>query len=60
MEIFERNTYSVVNIFYVTLCPQLNMTGMIEVSIPSDKYTWTQGSMSEILFYLKESSFVSE
>lgn len=31
MEIFERNTYSVVNIFDVTLRPQLNMTGMIEV-----------------------------
>lgn len=31
MELFERNTYSVVNIFDVTLRPQLNMTGMIEV-----------------------------
>ncbi|GLJ22909.1 hypothetical protein SUGI_0432150 [Cryptomeria japonica] len=31
VELFERNTYSVVNIFYVTLPPQLNMTGMVEV-----------------------------
>ncbi|KAH9295992.1 hypothetical protein KI387_039580, partial [Taxus chinensis] len=31
VELFERNTYSVVNIFDVTLRPQLNMTGMIEV-----------------------------
>lgn len=31
MELFERNTYSVVNIFDVTLRPQLNMTGMVEV-----------------------------
>ncbi|GLJ49989.1 hypothetical protein SUGI_1063150, partial [Cryptomeria japonica] len=31
VELFERNTYSVVNIFDVTLRPQLNMTGMVEV-----------------------------
>lgn len=31
MELFERNTYSVVNIFDVTLRPQVNMTGSVEV-----------------------------
>eukprot|EP01018_Ginkgo_biloba_P038633 Gb_21206 [translate_table: standard] len=31
VELFERNTYSVVNIFDVTLRPQLNMTGAVEV-----------------------------
>lgn len=31
VELFERNTYSVVNIFDVTLRPQVNMTGSVEV-----------------------------
>ncbi|XP_072990305.1 protease Do-like 8, chloroplastic [Typha latifolia] len=30
-ELFEKNTYSVVNIFDVTLRPQLNVTGVVEV-----------------------------
>ncbi|XP_031378828.1 protease Do-like 8, chloroplastic isoform X2 [Punica granatum] len=30
-ELFEKNTYSVVNIFDVTLRPQLNLTGAVEV-----------------------------
>jgi hypothetical protein len=30
-ELFETNTYSVVNIFDVTLRPQLNVTGVVEV-----------------------------
>lgn len=33
MQLFERNTYSVVNIFDVTLRPQLNVTGAVEVYI---------------------------
>jgi hypothetical protein len=32
VDLFERNTYSVVNIFDVTLRPQVNMTGSVEVS----------------------------
>ncbi|GAB2216536.1 hypothetical protein Droror1_Dr00024311, partial [Drosera rotundifolia] len=31
VKIFEKNTYSVVNIFDVTLRPQLNVTGVVEV-----------------------------
>lgn len=31
MQLFEKNTYSVVNIFDVTLRPQLNVTGAVEV-----------------------------
>lgn len=31
VELFEKNTYSVVNIFDVTLRPQLNVTGVVEV-----------------------------
>ncbi|GAB2268234.1 Protease Do-like 8, chloroplastic [Dionaea muscipula] len=31
VQIFEKNTYSVVNIFDVTLRPQLNITGVVEV-----------------------------
>lgn len=31
VELFERNTYSVVNIFDVSLRPQVNMTGSVEV-----------------------------
>ncbi|CAK9206855.1 unnamed protein product [Sphagnum troendelagicum] len=31
VDLFERNTYSVVNIFDVTLRPQVNMTGSVEV-----------------------------
>ncbi|OAY70723.1 protease Do-like 8, chloroplastic isoform X1 [Ananas comosus] len=31
VELFEKNTYSVVNIFDVTLRPQLNLTGVVEV-----------------------------
>lgn len=31
MKLFENNTYSVVNIFDVTLRPQLNVTGVVEV-----------------------------
>lgn len=31
VQLFERNTYSVVNIFDVTLRPQLNVTGMVEI-----------------------------
>ncbi|XP_009376263.1 protease Do-like 8, chloroplastic [Pyrus x bretschneideri] len=31
VELFEKNTYSVVNIFDVTLRPQLNITGVVEV-----------------------------
>ncbi|KAG2383970.1 Protease Do-like 8 [Vigna angularis] len=31
VQLFERNTYSVVNIFDVTLRPQLNITGVVEV-----------------------------
>ncbi|GMH26968.1 hypothetical protein Nepgr_028811 [Nepenthes gracilis] len=31
VQLFERNTYSVVNIFDVTLRPQLNVTGVVEV-----------------------------
>ncbi|KAJ9683681.1 hypothetical protein PVL29_019312 [Vitis rotundifolia] len=31
VQLFERNTYSVVNIFDVTLRPQLNVTGAVEV-----------------------------
>lgn len=31
MKLFENNTYAVVNIFDVTLRPQLNATGMVEV-----------------------------
>lgn len=31
MELFERSTYSVANIFDVTLRPQANMTGSVEV-----------------------------
>lgn len=30
-ELFETNTYSVVNIFDATLRPQLNVTGVVEV-----------------------------
>lgn len=30
VELFEKNTYSVVNIFDVTLRPQLNVTGVVE------------------------------
>ena len=32
VQLFERNTYSVVNIFDVTLRPQLNVTGVVEVT----------------------------
>lgn len=31
VQLFEKNTYSVVNIFDVTLRPQLNVTGVVEV-----------------------------
>lgn len=31
VKLFEKNTYSVVNIFDVTLRPQLNITGAVEV-----------------------------
>lgn len=31
VQLFETNTYSVVNIFDVTLRPQLNVTGVVEV-----------------------------
>ncbi|XP_061346162.1 protease Do-like 8, chloroplastic [Gastrolobium bilobum] len=31
VQLFERNTYSVVNIFDVTLRPQLNVTGVVEI-----------------------------
>ncbi|KAK8935018.1 hypothetical protein KSP39_PZI015132 [Platanthera zijinensis] len=31
VELFEKNTYSVVNIFDITLRPQLNVTGVVEV-----------------------------
>ncbi|XP_065856707.1 protease Do-like 8, chloroplastic [Euphorbia lathyris] len=31
VELFEKNTYSVVNIFDVTLRPQLNVTGVVEI-----------------------------
>lgn len=31
VQLFEKNTYSVVNIFDVTLRPQLNVTGAVEV-----------------------------
>ncbi|KAJ4823932.1 Protease Do-like 8, chloroplastic [Turnera subulata] len=31
VQLFEKNTYSVVNIFDVTLRPQLNATGMVEI-----------------------------
>ncbi|KAK7365077.1 hypothetical protein VNO80_13865 [Phaseolus coccineus] len=31
VQLFERNTYSVVNIFDVTLRPQLNITGVVEI-----------------------------
>ncbi|KAI8019883.1 hypothetical protein LOK49_LG04G02812 [Camellia lanceoleosa] len=31
VQLFEKNTYSVVNIFDVTLSPQLNVTGVVEV-----------------------------
>jgi len=31
-ELFETNTYSVVNIFDATLRPQLNVTGVVEVN----------------------------
>lgn len=31
VKLFEKNTYSVVNIFDVTLRPQLNVTGVVEV-----------------------------
>ncbi|KAL1538690.1 Protease Do-like 8, chloroplastic, variant 3 [Salvia divinorum] len=31
VKLFEKNTYSVVNIFDVTLRPQLNVTGMVEI-----------------------------
>lgn len=31
VKLFEKNTYSVVNIFDVTLRPQLNITGVVEV-----------------------------
>lgn len=31
VQLFENNTYSVVNIFDVTLRPQLNATGAVEV-----------------------------
>ncbi|KAK7381306.1 hypothetical protein VNO78_33896 [Psophocarpus tetragonolobus] len=31
VQLFERNTYSVVNIFDVTLRPQLNVTGLVEI-----------------------------
>lgn len=31
VQLFEKNTYSVVDIFDVTLRPQLNVTGMVEV-----------------------------
>lgn len=33
MQLFEGNTYSVVNIFDVALRPQLNITGAVEVYI---------------------------
>lgn len=32
VQLFESNTYSVVNIFDVTLRPQLNVTGVVEVT----------------------------
>lgn len=32
VELFEKNTYCVVNIFDVTLRPTLNVTGMVEVN----------------------------
>lgn len=38
VQLFERNTYSVVNIFDVTLRPQLNVTGMVEVIIAELEY----------------------
>ena len=31
VQLFEKNTYSVVNIFDVTLRPQLNLSGVVEV-----------------------------
>lgn len=33
VKLFENNTYSVVNIFDVTLRPQLNVTGVVEVIV---------------------------
>ena len=38
MELFERNTYSVVNIFDVSLRPQVNMTGSVEVILHPDLF----------------------
>ena len=40
MELFERNTYSVVNIFDVTLRPQVNMTGSVEVLLSNVSLTF--------------------
>lgn len=37
MQLFENNTYSVVNIFDVTLRPQLKMTGVVEVMFLNTK-----------------------
>lgn len=37
VQLFEKNTYSVVNIFDVTLRPQLKMTGVVEVLFLSMK-----------------------
>ncbi|XP_022774038.1 protease Do-like 8, chloroplastic [Durio zibethinus] len=31
VQLFEKNRYSVVNIFDITLCPQLNITGAVEI-----------------------------
>ena len=42
MELFERNTYSVVNIFDVSLRPQVNMTGSVEVTLYPDLFVSRQ------------------
>lgn len=58
MKLFEKNTYSVVNIFDVTLRPQLNITGAVEVPLFLDSdiarhftinYT---GAMSRLLLFV--------
>ena len=38
VQLFEKNTYSVVNIFDVTLRPQLNVTGAVEVLFHKNAY----------------------
>lgn len=59
VQLFEKNTYSVVNIFDATLRPQLKLTGVVEVlsCFEFGKFTvaFLLCSISYIAFFLSDS-----